>query len=172
MKRDEKNQVVEQLRKDFSEAKSTILVDYQGLNVAEITDLRRKLREGCIDLKVLKNTLAIRAAKGTKLEKAEKYFEGPTAVVISKKDPVASIKILEKYSKENPKLVLKVGMIEGSLIEKNILPKLADLPSREVLLGMLLGTMQAPVATFVRLMAATPAGLLNVLNGIKNSKSE
>lgn len=172
MKREEKKQVVEQLRKEFQEAKSTILVNYQGLNVAEITDLRRKLHEGSIDFKVIKNTLAIIAAQGTSVEKAQKFFDGPTAAVISKNDPVSSIKILDNFAKENPKLVLKVGLVEGALFDRQSLPKLATLPSRPQLMGMLLGTMQAPLATFVRMMAATPSGLLNVLNGIKNSKSE
>jgi large subunit ribosomal protein L10 len=172
MKRQDKEVLVSQLHKEFNEAKSAILVSYQGLNVAEITDLRRKLREASVDFQVVKNTMAKIASKGTSIEKMESHFQGPTAAVISKKDPVASIKLLEQFIKENPKLSLKVGMVEGAIFEKQNIMKLANLPSRDRLLAMFIGTMQAPVASFVRVFAGNISGLLNVLNGINKSKSE
>ncbi|MBN1550004.1 50S ribosomal protein L10 [bacterium] len=170
MKRNEKEQVVATLQQEFMDVKSAVLLDYKGLNVAEITELRNKLRESEIDFKVIKNTLSKLAAKGTDMEKLESCFIGPTAAAISKTDPVVGIKVLNDFIKSNPKLEFKGAVVEGAYFKKEDVAKLADLPSREVLLAQFLGTLQAPVSTFVRLMSGTISGLLNILNGIKSSK--
>ena len=170
MKREEKRSQVEVLKREFENSLSTVLVDYKGLNVAEITELRNKLREASVDFKVVKNTLSKIAAKGTAIDKMSDCFTGPTATVIGKADPVAGIKVLDEYIKTNPKLEFKAAIVEGALISKTDIPQLAKLPSKEVLMGLFLGTLQAPVASFVRVMAGNMTGLLNVLNGIKDSK--
>ena len=170
MKRTEKELKVKEIHEEFTEAKSAVLLDYKGLNVAEITDLRRKLREVSVDLKVIKNTLTKLASENTAYDAIKPFLIGPTAAAISKNDPVGGLKILDEFIKANPKLEYKAAVIEGTLVDKTQISKYADLPSRDVLVGMLLGTMQAPVAGFVRVMAGNLTGLLNVMNGIKESK--
>jgi large subunit ribosomal protein L10 len=172
VKRSEKNSTVEALHEDFKSLTTTVLLDYKGLNVEKISELRNRLREEKVELKVVKNTLSKIAAQKTDLEKLETYFIGPTAITISKDDPVAGIKTLADFIKENPKLEYKAALVEGSFIDKSQIPALAELPSREVLLGRFLGTLQAPVSAFVRVLAGNITGLLNVLNGIKDSKGE
>jgi large subunit ribosomal protein L10 len=170
VKREDKTKAVELLHDEFISAKSSVLIDYKGLDVAAITDLRSKLREVDIEFHVVKNTLSKIAAKGTAFEKLEPFFKGPTAITLSKKDPVAGIKVLDLFKKEKPVLEYKAAVVDGSLIKKEDISKFAALPSKEVLLAKLLGTLQAPVAGFVRVLAGNITGLMNVLNGIKDSK--
>ena len=170
MKRFEKELVVKEMHEDIIEVKSAVLLDYKGLKVSEITDLRRRLREVSVEFKVIKNTLSKRAFVDTDFESINPFLVGPTAAALSRNDPVAGFKVLKDFIKENPKLEYKAAVIQGTLIEKGDIEKYADLPSREVLLGTLLGTMQAPVSGLVRILSGSISGLINVLNGIKESK--
>ncbi|MBN1356228.1 50S ribosomal protein L10 [bacterium] len=172
MKRADKVTTIEELHRDFQAVKSAILLDYKGLDVARITELRNRLREENVRFRVIKNTLSIRAAKDTDVGKLEPFFTGPTAVTLSDEDPVAGIKTLDAFIRENPSLKYKVALIEGTLIDKAQISALANLPPRDVLLSKLLGTMQAPVASFVRVIAGNISGLLNVMNGIRQAKTE
>jgi large subunit ribosomal protein L10 len=170
VKRIEKEAKVNQIQAVLMDASSAVFLDYRGLNVEKITMLRRKLGEVSVDFYVIKNTLTKRAAAGTIYESLSDYLKGPTAAAISKGDPVAGFKVIDEFSREYPNLKFKIAMVGGQTINQEQMVRLADLPPREVLLGKLLGTMQAPVSGLVRLLAANISGLLNVLNGLKESR--
>ncbi|MBN1878621.1 50S ribosomal protein L10 [bacterium] len=171
MKRTEKETKVNEIQNVLLQASSAVFLDYRGLNVEQITILRNKLREVSVDFQVVKNTLTKRASDGTKYSGIGEFLKGPTAAAISKGDPVAGFKIIDEFTRTNPNLKFKIAVIDGKTINQQQMMTLADLPSREVLLGRLLGTMQAPVAALVRVLAGNLTGLLNVLNGIKESKA-
>lgn len=143
--KEEKKQAVMSLKEKLSRAGILILTDYRGLNVAQISELRGKLREEGIEYKVVKNTLTRIAARESGLEALNAYLEGPTAIAFGQEDPVAPAKILTGFAKGNDRLEIKAGMLSGGIIDLPQLKALADLPSREVLLGRVAGAMQAPV---------------------------
>jgi large subunit ribosomal protein L10 len=146
------------------------LTDYKGLNVAEVSDLRRKLKLAGVDLKVAKNTLMARAAEGTTVALVKDLFQGPGAVAISYQDPVAPAKILTKFAEDSKKLGIRAAVLDGKRIAPEDIKALADLPSREVLLGQLLALMLAVPTSFVRVLTGVPRGLLNVLNAVREKK--
>lgn len=147
-----------------------MFLDYKGLNVKEITQLRRKLGEVSVQFQVIKNTLTRRAAEGTRYDGVKEHLKGPTAAAISKDDPVAGFKIINEFAKANPNLKFKTAIVGNQIINQSEMLQLADLPPREILLAKLLGTMQAPVAGLLRILAGNITGMMNVLNGIKKSK--
>jgi large subunit ribosomal protein L10 len=153
--RTEKEQTVESLHSGFAEATFVSLVAFKGLNVPQISSLRHELRAAGTEFKVVKNTLARRAVKGTDLEQLEEHFRGSTAIALTTQDPAPSAKILAKFAKDNPKLEFKVGLLSGKPLSKENIESLSKLPPREVLLSMLLGTLKAP-----------SNGLVNVLSGV------
>ncbi|AFM39546.1 ribosomal protein L10 [Desulfosporosinus acidiphilus SJ4] len=152
---EEKSQVVAEIKEKFQQSTGVVLADYRGLTVAEVTKLRTQLRQAGVEYKVLKNTLVRRAAQEVGVEGLETYLEGPTALAFSK-DPVAPAKILMDFAKANKlkNFAIKAGVLEGKVIGPEGVKELADLPSREVLLAMVLRGMQAPLA-----------GMANVLQG-------
>lgn len=170
MKRIEKEAKVQEIQTELLAASSAVFLDYRGLNVEKITQLRRKLSEVSVQFQVIKNTLTKRAAEGTRYDSVRDYLRGPTAAAISKGDPVAGFKVLDEFAKANPDLKFKIAVVGNQMINQGQMLQLADLPPREVLLSKLLGTMQAPVAGLVRILAGNITGLLNVLNGVKQSK--
>jgi len=140
-----KKQVVEEISEKFQESQATILVDYRGLNVEQVTELRKQLRESNIDYKVYKNTLARRAVQGTDLEQLEEYLVGPTAIAFSKEDVVAPAKVLHEFAKDNEALEIKGGVIEGEIATLDQLKELSTLPDHSGLVSMLLSVLQAPI---------------------------
>jgi len=140
-----KQQVVEEISEKFKESQATVLVDYRGLNVAEITALRKELRDNGIDYKVYKNTLARRAIEDTDLSDLTENLVGPTAVAFSKDDVVAPAKILHKFSKEHEALEIKGGVIEGRVASLDEIKELSTLPDYDGLVSMLLSVLQAPI---------------------------
>ncbi len=146
--REEKQQVVEEIIGKLRDSQSTVLVDYRGLDVAEITELRKQLREAGVDFKVYKNTLVRRATQETGLTELDSYLVGPTAIAFSNEDVIAPAKILSGFAKEHDNLEIKAGMIEGEMADVNKIKEVAELPSREGLLAMLLSVLQAPVRNF------------------------
>jgi large subunit ribosomal protein L10 len=146
--REEKQQVVQDVTAKLKESSCTIVADYRGLNVAQVTELRRRLREAGIEFQVLKNTLARRAAAAAELTELDSVLTGPTAIAFSKEDIVAPAKILTEFAKKNDKLSVKAGVVEGRVVDVDQIKALADLPSREGLLSMLLSVLQAPVRNF------------------------
>lgn len=140
-----KKQVVAEITEKLQDSKATILVNYRGLDVATVTDLRQQLREEGVDFKVYKNTLARRATAEADMTELDEQLVGPTAIAFSNEDVVAPAKVLNKFAKENEALEIKAGVIEGNLVSLEEIQELADLPSYEGLLSMLLSVLQAPM---------------------------
>ncbi|AKP45511.1 50S ribosomal protein L10 [Bacillus smithii] len=145
---EKKKQIVEEITEKFKNSVSTIVVDYRGLNVAEITELRKQLREAGVEFKVYKNTLTRRAAEAAELTEINDVLTGPNAIAFSNDDVVAPAKILNNFAKENEALEIKAGVIEGKVVSLEEIKALAELPSREGLLSMLLSVLQAPIRNF------------------------
>lgn len=143
-----KKQIVAEIADKFRASKSTVVVDYRGLNVAEITELRKRLREAGVEFKVYKNTLTRRALAEVGLEGLNDVFTGPNAIAFSNEDVVAPAKILSEFAKEHEALEIKAGVIEGNIATIEEIKALAKLPSREGLLSMLLSVLQAPIRNF------------------------
>lgn len=144
-----KKVVVQNLKSDFDGITAAIVSHYAGVNVEQITKLRASLREQGIKFKVVKNKISIRAVEGTPLEPLKAYFKGPTGVAYSNSDPVALAKALKTFAETQDKFVIQGGVLEGSLLNKAQVIELAKVPSREVLLARLVGSMQKPYASIV-----------------------
>jgi large subunit ribosomal protein L10 len=144
----EKEQAVAEVTEKFKASASTIIADYRGLNVAQVTQLRKSLREAGIEFVVLKNSLARRASANAELSALDEYLTGPTAIAFSKDDLVAPAKILTDFAKKNDQLSVKGGVVEGRVVGYDQIKALAELPSRDGLLSMLLSVLQAPVRNF------------------------
>lgn len=170
MKLEEKQQITKDLHDRFARSAIIVVTDYQGLDVASISDLRRKLRESNIEYQVVKNTLLVRAAEGTEVALIKDHFKGPSAVAISYDDPVAPAKVLSQFAKDNNKLEIKVGVLNGKVLDNQAIKALATLPSREVLLAQFLSALNAVPTSIVRVLAEIPRGLVNVLTAIKDQK--
>ncbi|AIQ65741.1 50S ribosomal protein L10 [compost metagenome] len=127
---------------------STVVADYRGLNVAQVTELRKQLREAGVEFQVLKNSLLRRATAAAELTELDEVLSGPTAVAFSENDAVAAAKILNDFAKKNDALKLKGGVVEGKVVDEAQIKALAELPSREGLLSMLLSVLQAPMRNF------------------------
>ena len=140
-----KKQIVEEIADKFKASVSTIVVDYRGLTVAEVTELRKQLREAGVEFKVYKNSMARRAAEAAGLAGLNDALTGPNAIAFSAEDVVAPAKILNDFAKKNEALELKAGVIEGNVATVEEVKALAELPSREGLLSMLLSVLQAPI---------------------------
>jgi len=145
---EQKKQIVEEIAGKLRDSVSTIIVDYRGLNVAEVTELRKKLREANIEFKVYKNTLTRRAVEQVELTELNDALTGPNAIAFSTEDVVAPAKILSEFAKEHEALEIKAGVIEGNIVSIDEIKSIADLPSREGLLSMLLSVLQAPMRNF------------------------
>ena len=142
---DQKIQIVDEITTKFKASKSTIVVDYRGLTVGEVTELRKQLREAGIDFKVYKNSMTRRAADAAELSGLNVALTGPNAIAFSNDDVVAPAKILNDFAKKHEALELKAGVIEGNIASVEDIKALAELPSREGLLSMLLSVLQAPI---------------------------
>lgn len=170
MRLDEKKKITDDLQDRFSRSAIVVLTDYKGLDVTSINDLRRRLREEDIEYQVVKNTLLVRASEDTEVALIRDFFKGPSAIALSYEDPVAPAKILTKFAKENQRLEIKVGVMNGKLLDVDAIKVLSKLPSREVLLGQLLSTLNMVPTSFVRTLAEIPRGLVNVLAAIRDQK--
>ncbi|MGG1555989.1 MULTISPECIES: 50S ribosomal protein L10 [Paenibacillus] len=144
----EKQAAVAEVTEKFKASACTVVADYRGLNVAQVTQLRKSLREAGIEFTVLKNSLARRATANAELTELDEFLTGPTAIAFSNNDIVAPAKILTEFAKKNDKLSVKAGVVEGRVVGYDQIKALADLPSREGLLSMLLSVLQAPVRNF------------------------
>ena len=146
--REEKVTLVNEIAEKLQNSKSTIIADYRGLTVAEVTELRKNLRDAGIEFKVLKNTMTRRAADQVNLGEVNEYLTGPNAIAFSYDDVVAPAKILNDFAKTHKALELKGGIIEGKVINTAEVTALAELPSKEGLLSMLANVLQAPIRNF------------------------
>jgi large subunit ribosomal protein L10 len=143
-----KLQQVTEVTGKLKDSSCTIVTDYRGLNVAQVTELRKQLREAGVEFRVLKNSLARRATANAELTALDEFLTGPTAIAFSKDDIVTPAKILTDFAKRNEALSVKAGVVEGKVVGFDQIKALADLPSREGLLSMLLSVLQAPVRNF------------------------
>jgi large subunit ribosomal protein L10 len=163
--------VVEDIGATVADAQAIIVAEYRGLEVEAMTQLRRQAREAGVYLRVLKNTLARRALAGTPFEVLVDQMVGPLIYGIST-DPVSCARVLNDFAKGNQKLVLKAGAMRNSLLDADAVKALATMPSREELLATLLGTMQAPIATFVRTLNEVPGRFVRTLAALEKQKAE
>lgn len=166
-----KKQVVEEIKERLEKIQGAVLTDYRGLNVAEVTELRTKLREAGIEFKVLKNTLTRIAAHQVGLQDLDSYLEGPTAIAFGLEDPVAPAKILSDFAKTHKALEIKAGILENKVIDADGVKALADLPSREVLLAQVLGAMQSPMYGFAGALQGLLRNLVYVLDAVREKKA-
>ncbi|AEI46028.1 50S ribosomal protein L10 [Paenibacillus mucilaginosus] len=143
-----KSQQVSEVSEKLKVSSCSIVADYRGLNVAQVTELRRQLREAGVEFQVLKNTLVRRATASAELSELDEFLTGPTAIAFSKDDIITPAKILTDFAKKNDKLSVKAGVVEGKVVDFNQIKALAELPSREGLLSMLLSVLQAPMRNF------------------------
>ena len=171
MKKNSKEAIVAELAGKMATAKASFLADYRGLTVDQVNALRGKLRETGVEYRVVKNTLLKLAIKETGAACLEPMLTGPTAIAIAQDDPVAPAKVLSEYAKSNDKFELKGGALEGKPLSLADIKALSDLPSREVLLAKMLGSMNAPVTNFVGVLAAVPRSLVQVLAAIQDKKA-
>ena len=147
-----KQPIVQEISEAINGAQSVVVVDYRGLTVAQDTELRKQLRAAGITYKVYKNTLVSRAVEGTEFESLREVLEGPSAFAISTEDATAPARVLAEFAKKAPKLEIKAGVVEGAYYDANGMKEISSIPSRDVLLGRLFGSMQSPIANLARVL--------------------
>ncbi len=167
MNRKEKERVVSELHEKLQELRAVIVTDYRGLNVEEITRLRRQLGEASVEYRVVKNTLMRLASKETSLEGLSDLFVGPTAMAFSNNDPLAPARVLLEFSKDIPMLEIKGGLVEGRVVGPHEIAAMARLPGREVLLGNLLRLLKGGHFHLVNVLSAHIRRLVQVLEVIR-----
>jgi len=165
-----KEQIVSELQGKLKEAKLGVLTSFSGMNVAKMEALRTALRKSNAELKVVKNTLLGIASKETDFSILADHFKWPVAVVLSHKDPVGPTKVLIDFAKKNPELEIKIGVLDGKLLTRSDISALAELPSREVLLGKLVSVMAAVPTAFVTVLSGVPRSFVQVLNAYCDKK--
>lgn len=166
-----KAQIVEEIKEKISSSQSMVLVDYRGLNVAQLTELRKRYRDAGVDYKVYKNTMMRFAFKELGLEDFNEYLKGPSAVAFGINDPVSAAKVSTEFAKTNDKLEIKAGIVDGKVINAEGVKNLAELPPREVLIAQVLGGFNAPIQGFANVLQGTIRGLAIALNAIAEKKS-
>ena len=172
LNKEEKIKIVSELQGKFEKAKGVVFTDYRGLNVEEITELRNNLRSSALDYRVVKNTLARRAAEGTPVNDAADIFSGPVGIAIGYDDPVLLVKKVIEFGRKNKKLDIRGGVIEGDVCSPEQISTISELPSREVQLSMLVGAMQSPLSKFAGLLNSTLSQFIYALEALKNKKGE
>ncbi len=168
---EEKQAVVAEIGAQVAQAQAIVVAEYRGLGVAAMTDLRKQARGSGVYLRVLKNTLARRAVAATPFAGLSDKLVGPLAYGICS-DPVKVAKVLQDFAKDNDKFVIKAGALANLVMSAKDVANLASMPSREQLIGKLLGTMQAPIATFVRTLNEVPSRFVRTLAAVRDQKEK
>lgn len=172
MKKAEKAEIISAVRDRFAKAKVAVLTDYLGLDVEKLTELRVKLRGVKADYKVIKNTLASKAAEGTPLEGLKEHFSGPVGVAISYDSSLSILKILTEFAKKEDKLKLKAGVVENKIADLKELRALADLPPRDVLLAKFMGSLKSPLYGLAGSLNGIMLKFVYALNSVKEQKAK
>lgn len=171
MDRTEKTRIIEEVQESFKKANATFIAEYQGIKALEMNEFRKALRDASMEFRVIRNTLARRAVQGTPVEGMAADLKGPTAIAFSYKDAAEAAKALVDFAKTQPKLKLKTGTLGTRVLSVEDIKGLSELPSREVLLGMMLGAMKSPVTGIAVVLSAVPKKLLYALNAVKEKKA-
>jgi large subunit ribosomal protein L10 len=172
MARPEKIAQVEAVEASINSARSIVLSDITGLNVAKVTELRRRCREQGVDLKVVKNTLAKRGLQSTVAVGLEKYFEGPTAIAISRESENGAAKVLAKFAEEHENLPrLKAGFVDGNVIDATGVLALSKIPTRDELISQLMGGLQGPARNLLSVIQGPGRNLASVLKQVSEKQS-
>lgn len=171
MTRADKTKLVEGIREKFLKADAAFLTEYQGIQATKMSDFRRGLKEASVEFKVVRNTLARLAVDGTDAAHMKELFKGPVAMVFSYGDAAGAAKKLTEFAKDNPKLKVLAGTLGAKPITMEEIKGLAELPSREVLLAKMLGSMTSPVSGLVGVLSGVPRKLLYALNAIQGQKA-
>jgi len=169
-KKAEKAATVADITARLKASSTAVLADYRGMTVGQMRELRSKLRGGGIEMVVVKNTLARRAAKAAGYEPLSAELVGPVAMLFAVDDVSAPARLLSEYIRANRKMVIKAGLLEGQVIKADAVTELADLPSREVLLSRLLGAMQAPLGNLASVLQAPIVKLARTLDAVRHQK--
>ncbi len=167
----EKEASVQEIQQKIEKSKAVVLADYRGLNVQEVTELRKRLREAGVEYRVIKNTMTSRAAKAAKVEGLDQYLSGPTAIAFGYNDVVTPAKILANFAKDHKKLELKGGILEGRVISLEMVKSLAQLPPREVLLGQVAGVLQAPLRGLATVLSGPLRNLAYATEAVRKQKA-
>jgi large subunit ribosomal protein L10 len=171
LNRESKQQIIAELHDKLKAAKAVFLADFRGMDVGLATQLRNELRSAAVEYKVVKNTLLELASKDTDKESLNSHYTGPTAIALSYDDPVAAAKVLSRFAKEKQTVFkLKAGVLSGKPMSVADIQALSDLPSRDVLIAKLLGTLNAPITNFVGTLAAVPGSFVRALDAIRAKK--
>jgi large subunit ribosomal protein L10 len=164
--------MVDEIQERLTKVQGAVVTDYRGLNAGEMTALRKELREAGIEFKVLKNTLTILAAEKAEMNDLIPLLTGPTAFAFGYDDPVAAAKIISEFAKKNKNLEIKGGILEGAVLDPAGVESLADLPSREVLLAMVMRAMQGPLSGMVNVLQGNIRNLVYALEAVRKQKAE
>lgn len=167
---DRKKQIVEEIKEKIESSQGAVLVDYRGLNVAQVTELREKYREAGVDYKVYKNTMMRFAFEDLGLEEFNEHLVGPNAIAFGFDDPVQAAKITHEFAKENENLEIKAGLVSGKMIDVEAVKSLASLPSKEVLIAKTLAGFNAPITGFVNVLQGNMRNLVYALEAIREKK--
>ncbi len=170
LKISQKKEIVQRLTQQFSAAQILVAVDYKGLDVAAITDLRFQLRQVDGQMEVVKNTLLRRAVEETDAQSLTDCFKGPTAIVSTEGDPVAVAKVLVDFAKTNDKLEISAGIMSGKRLDPDEIKQLSKLPSKEELLASLVYTLNGVPTSLVNVLSGVPRSFVNVLSAVKDQK--
>ena len=163
---------VEEIKDKIEKSQSVVLVNYRGLNVEQITELRSRYRDAGVDYKVYKNTMMRFAFKDSGLEDFNEYLKGPSAIAFGYDDPVNAAKITSEFIKDNEQLEIKAGIVDGKIIDIDGVNSLAKLPTKEVLIAQVLGGFNSPIQGFTNVLQGTIRSLATVLNAIAEDKEE
>jgi large subunit ribosomal protein L10 len=167
---EEKKLFVQELKQRLGKCCVAILTDYKGMDVQAMTELRAKFREADVEYQVIKNTMLRLASEGTDVAAISDSFKGPSAIALSYTDPVVPAKILTEFAKTNDKLQIKIGVLNGKVLDLAAIKALSDLPSREQLLATLLSAMNGVPRALVTALSDVPRRMVNVLQAIKEQK--